>query len=188
MAALARRLKAATIGFGITVAPLFIIGMVQLTFLPQSVGAIEGLDSRGQAHVVSALRTDSLALHNIAAILVTIYWLLTAFIGGEEILRLRAANASLALFVVVLLILSLYTTFVRWPPVPEELKVLCSILGISDTDRPPFGFDTPSSCGAFIDAGHRLLLLGLLGLSILLLVTSLTIRIASSRRTRSANA
>jgi hypothetical protein len=182
--ALANRLKAATVGFCITAALLCIIAVAQLTLLPQIVGAIEGFDNKEKALVVSALRRDWLTLHVIAVILVAIYWSLAAMLGRGQILQLRAANVTLALFILGVLALTLYSSFVQWP---DELNGLCPLLGISDTDAPRFAFDAPSSCGAFIYAAHQIILLALLGIPIILLATSVIIRIASSRRARSAN-
>jgi hypothetical protein len=183
MAALANRFKAAAMGFGITVAPLCIIAVAQLTFMPQIVGAFEGLDSNEHALAVSVLRRDWLTLHAAAATLVAIYWLLTAVLGRGELLRLKAANVTLSLFVFAVMALTLYGSFGQWP---DALQGVCPFLGISDTDTPPYGMDTPSSCGAFVYAAHQIIALGILGLP-MLLATSVTVRIVSSRRARSAN-
>jgi hypothetical protein len=151
--------------------------------MPQIVGTFEGLDSNGQALAVSSLRRDWLTLHAAAAILVAIYWLLTAVLGRGELLRLRAANITLALFVFAVIVLTLYGSLGQWGDV---LKGVCPFLGISDTDAPPYGFDTPSSCGAFVYAAHQNIVFGVLGLP-MLLATSGIVRIVSSRRARSAN-
>lgn len=104
-AALANRLKAATVGFCTTIAPLGIIAVAQLTFMPQIVGTFEGLDSNGQVSTVSYLRGEWFTFHAAVAILVAIYWLLTAIFGRGQLLRLRAANVTLALFVFAIMAL-----------------------------------------------------------------------------------
>lgn len=182
MAAFTNRLKAAALGFGITVAPGVIVAVAQFIFLPQIVATMEGLDTNDRALAVSSLRTDWLVVHIIAAAIFGIYWLLTAVLGRGQILRLRAANVTLALCVVAYLTITLYYIFVPWP---DGLKIVCPFLGISDTDAPRFGFDAPSSCGAFVYTAHQMIALGLLGL-IVPFTISLIIRIVSSRRATSA--
>lgn len=184
MRALGHRLKAAAIGFGATVPPLLIVAVVQLTFLPQIVGKIEGFDSKEQAWLISSMRYDWIMLYSSAVILVIFYWLLAAVLGNEKLLQSRSANLTLAFFVLGFLVLTLYYDFFQSP---VELKGLCPLLGISDTDAPPFGFDVPSSCGVFAAAAHPIIVLGLLGLSMMFLAASAVIRIASSRRARSTN-
>ena len=174
------RLKAVAVGFGVTVAPLGMIAVTQFAFMPQIVGTFEGLDRNAQALAVSSLRRDWLTFHAVAAILVASYWLLSTALGRGELLRLRAANISLASFVFAYVVITLYSCFSPWG---EVFTRLCPYLGISDTNS-PFGFDTLSSCGAFAYAAHRIIVLGTLGLP-LLLATSLIVRIVSSRRMRS---
>ncbi|MXO60799.1 hypothetical protein GRI89_14750 [Altererythrobacter salegens] len=178
MAALTIRLKAATLGFGITVAPLAIVATAHLTFMPQIVAAMEGLDSNDRALAVSFLRRDWFAQHGIVAILFAIYWVITAALGKEQILRAKAANSILAFCVAAYLTITLYFIFVQWP---DGLTFVCPLLGISDADAPPFGFDVPSSCDAFVYAANQMILLGLVGL-IAPLIISLVVRIVSSRR------
>lgn len=178
MAALINRLKAATLGFGITVAPLAIVAIAHLTFMPQIVVAIEGLGSSERAPAVASLRSDWFAMHSIVAIIFAIYWMITAVLGREQLLRSRAANRILAFCVVVYLTITLYFIFVQWP---DGLRVICPLFGISDTDAPAFAFDALSSCDAFAYAANQMIVLGLLGL-IVPLVISLIVRIVSSRR------
>ncbi len=182
MAAPTNRLKAATLGFGITVAPLAIVAVAQLIFMPKIVAAMGGLDGNERALAVSSLRGDWLAVHGIVAAIFAIYWLLTAVLGRGQFLKLRAANVTLALCVVAYLTITLYYIFVQWP---DGLKIVCPFLGISDTDAPSFGFDTTSSCGAFVYAAHQIIVLGLLGLVVPFTI-SLIVRIVSSRRATSA--
>jgi hypothetical protein len=179
----ANRLKAAAIGFGITIAPVGVLAAAQFAFLPQMAGAIEGLDSNEQAWAVSVLRRDWLAFHAAAAALVAIYWLLTAALGRGQLLQLRAANVTLALFVFALVTLAAYGSFIQWP---GQIKGVCPFLGISDTDA-PFGFDAQSSCDTFSYAAHPIIVLALLGLSVVLLAASVILRIVSSRRARPAD-
>ena len=177
MAALSNRLKAATLGFGITVAPLAIVATAHLTFMPQIVAAMEGLDSSDRALAVSSLRRDWATMHSIVAMMFAIYWVIAAVCGRGQILRLNVANILLAFCVVAYLAITLYYILVPWP---DGLRILCPLLGISDTDALPFAYDAQSSCGAFAYAAHQLILLGLLGL-VVPLITSLVVRIVSSR-------
>lgn len=108
MAALMNRLKAATLGFGITVAPLAIVATAHLTLMPQIVAAMEGLGSSERALAVSSLRSDWFATHSIVAIIFAIYWMITAVFGREQLLRSRAANRILAFCVVAYLTITLY--------------------------------------------------------------------------------
>jgi hypothetical protein len=174
------RLKAAAVGFGITVAPVGAVAVTQFAFLPQIVGAIEGLDISEQMWAVSVLRRDWLTFHAAAAALIAVYWLLTAVLGKGQLLQSRAANVTLALFVFAIVILTIYGSFVQWP---EQIKGACPFLGISDTDA-PFGFDAQSSCDTFSYGAHMTIVLALFGMSVVLLATSAILRIASSRLAR----
>ncbi|NLR70189.1 hypothetical protein HGI47_04795 [Novosphingobium sp. ERN07] len=178
MAALSNRLKSATLGFGITVAPLAIVAAAHLTFMPQIVAAMEGIDNNDQALAVSSLRMEWLATHSIVAAIFVIYWFITALFGRDQILRSRFSNNTLAFCVAAYLIVTLYYIFFRWN---DGLKILCPLLGISDTDAPPFACDPQSSCGAFAYAAHQMIFLGLLGLVVPLII-SLAVRIISSHR------
>ncbi len=179
MSTLADRLKAATTGFGITAAPLCIIAVTQFIFIPQIAESFAGLDNNERAWAVSSLRKEWFTFHAAAVISVAMYWFLVAVLGRGKFLRFRTANAALALFAVAILAIVLYYSFGPWDVV---LSSVCPFLGISDTDAPPFGFDTPSSCGAFVYGTQQVILLGLLGSPILLLTVSLAARIFSSRR------
>lgn len=178
MAALANRIKAATMGFGITVVPLAIFATGQLIFMPKIVAAMEGLGKRDQALVVSSWRSDYSATHSIVMTIFAIYWVMTAVFGREELLKSRAANGILAFCVAAYIRITAYFTFVQWH---DGLEILCPLLGISNTDGNPFGFDVKTPCGAFVYAADQTLLLGLVGL-ILPLIVSLIVRIVSSRR------
>lgn len=178
MAALTNRLKAATLGFGITVAPLAIVASAHIIFMPQIVATMEGLDSSDRALAVSSLRREWFAMHSIVVIIFAIYWIITAVFGKEKILRSKAANIILTFCVTAYLAITLYFNFVPWP---DGLEIVCPLLGISDTDAPPFGFDVQSSCRAFVYAVNGMIVLGLVGL-IVPLVISLIVRIVSSRR------
>ncbi len=178
MAALTNRLKAATLGFSITVAPLAIVATAHLILMPQIVAAMAGLDNNDQALAVSYLRRDWFAMHSIVAIMFAIYWVITAAFGREQILRSNAANSILTFCVAAYLTITLYFIFVQWP---DGLEIVCPLLGISDTDAPPYACDPRSSCGAFAYAANQVILLGLVGL-IVPLIISLIVRIVSSRR------
>ena len=152
--------------------------------MPQIVGSFAGLDSNEQAWAVSSLREDWLTFHAAVAISVAIYWLLMVMLGRGRLLRFRSSNVTLAVFVAAVMALVLYASIGPWG---EGLKGVCPLIGISDADAPPFGFDTPSSCEAFIYGAHQVIGLGLLGLPILLLTISLIARIVSSRSARPAD-
>ena len=177
MTALANRLKAAAVGFVITVAPTIIVALADFILLPFRVGTVDELNWE---------RSDSLTFHAIVAIAVAIYWLISALLGRGQLLQLISANATLALSVFLLMFLPRYSFF--FGEGPDDWKGMCPFLGISDTDAQPYALDARSSCGYFVDDAYNTLLLGLLDLSIVLLVTSLIVRIISSRRARSANA
>ena len=134
MAALTNRLKAATLGFGITVAPLAIVATAHLTFMPQIVAAIEGLDSNDRAMAVSSLRSEWFVMHIVVAIIFAIYWVITMVCGRGEILRSSAANRVLAFCVFAYVTITLYFIFVQWP---DGLDFVCPLLGISDRTHPP---------------------------------------------------
>jgi hypothetical protein len=178
MAALSHRLKSAIFGFGITVAPLAIVATAHLAFMPYFVAATEGLDGHDRALTVSNLRTEWFAMHSIAAIIFAAYWIIAALGGKGQTLKPKVANGILTFCVITYLLITLYFISFRWT---EGLKILCPVLGISDTDAPPFVFDAQSSCGAFASATHLIILLGLPGL-VVPLVISLVVRIVSSRR------
>lgn len=179
---LIHQLKAATLGFGVTVTPIVIVAATQNIFMPQIVTVLQGVDSNDQAWVVSSLRREWLGVHTTAATIIAVYWLLTVVLGRGQLLRLKAANLTLAFCIVAYLTMTFYYIFVQWP---DGLKVVCPFLGISDTDAPRFVFDAQSSCGAFAYAVHQSIVLGTLGL-IVPLTISLIIRIVSSRRTKLA--
>ena len=178
MAALTNRLRAAIFGFGMTVAPLAFVATAHLTFMPQIVAALEGLDSSDRALALSSLRKEWFATHSIVVTIFAIYWLITAVFGRKQLLRSKAANIILAFCVAAYLTITLYFIFVPWP---DGLRILCPLLGISDTDAPPFGFDAQSSCSAFAYAANQMIVLGLVGL-IVPVIASLVVRLVSSRR------
>jgi len=155
---------------------LAIVALVQFALMPQIVGSYEGLTHSEQAEAISASRRDCLILHAIAATLFAIYWLLAALFGKGQLLRLRAANKTLALSVLAFLALSPYHAFFPWP---KDLKGVCPIIGISDTDPNPYA--TATNCDGFVAEAYMMIVLGLLGLSVVLLVASVIVRIVSSR-------
>jgi hypothetical protein len=180
MTALAGRLKAATVGFGITVAPLAFIAMAHFAFVPQIVGAREGSVSSGEhAARISELRMAWFAFHALAVTLVAIYWLLTAVLGRGQLLRFRAANVTLGLFVLVIMAAAPFYAFVPWP---DDLKGICPFLDISDEYTNPYALDAQSSCDSFVYAARTITVLGLIGLPVPLLIASVIVRIVSSRR------
>ena len=176
---LASRLKAATIGFGTTVAPLAVIAAIQFAIVPQIGGADESLGSGERAEYIANLRREWFIFHAVAATLVGIYWLLTAVLGRGQLLRFRVANVSLALFVLLIIASTPFFALIPWP---DNLRGLCPFLGISEEYWNPYAFDDRSSCGLFVDRVHGIMLLALIGLPIPLLVTSLIVRIVGSRR------
>lgn len=183
MTALTNRLKAATLGFGVTVAPLAVVVAAQLIFMPQIVAAMAGIDRNDRALAVSSLRTEWVTMHSIVAAAFALYWLLTALIGKGQLLKIRVANIILGFCIFCYLSITLIYVFVD---LPEGLKVVCPLFGISDTDAPRFACDPQSSCDAAVYPVHLLIALAPLGL-IVPLTISLIVRIVSSRRAASAN-
>lgn len=179
MIALADRLKVATVGFGITVAPLAFIAMAQFAVIPRIVGARESSASSEHAATISELRMEWLSFHAFAVTLVAIYWLLTAVFGRGQLLRFRAANVTLGLFVLVIMAAAPFYAFIPWP---DDLKGICPFFGISDEYTNPYAIHAQSSCDSFVSAAHMITLLGLIGLPVPLLVASVIVRIVSSRR------
>ncbi|WP_109806478.1 hypothetical protein [Sphingosinithalassobacter portus] len=177
MAALKNRLKAAALGFGITVAPLAIVAIAQFIFMPQIVAAGEGLDSNDKALALSYQQMLWFTAHTIVAILFAIYWFLVALLGKGQILRCRAANRILNFCVVAYLTITLYSILL-WT---DGEGAVCSFLGISDTDALPYVLDAMSSCDSFFFDITQFLGFGLLGL-IVPFIISLIVRIVSSRR------
>lgn len=172
------QLKAATVGFAITVAPLAIVALAQNIVMPQVVAVAQEVVSDDRARIVAWLRSEWLRMHTIVATIIAMYWLLTALFGRGQLLRAKAANLSLALCVFTYLTITIFFSFFQRP---DDLRVVCLFLSISDTDAPSFAFDGRSSCGDFIRAAHQLLMLGMLGLVVPLTI-SLIVRIVSSRR------
>jgi hypothetical protein len=178
MAALTNRLKAATMGFGITVAPLAIVATAHLIFMPQIGAAMQELENSDRSSAaISSLQSDWFAMHSIVVIIFATYWAITAAFGREGLLRSKAANSILAFCVSAYLTITAYFIFVQWP---DGLEIICPVLGISNMDGAPFGFDVKTSCGAFVYAANQIMLLGLVGLIVPLSI-SLIVRIVSSR-------
>ena len=175
----ASRPKAAAFGFAVTVAPIAAVAAAQFALIPHIIGAIEGLDSGEQIRAVSILRRDWLTFHAAAGALVALYWVLAAAFAKRQLLRSRAANVTLALFVFSLVAFAVYGSSIQWP---DELKGLCPLLNIPDTYPNPFGFDAQSSCDVFVQRIHMIIILGLLGFAVALLLASAVLRIVSSRR------
>ena len=173
-----RDIKAAALGFGITVVPLVIVATVHLILMPQIVAAMEGLDGNERASAIWSLRRDWFATHSIVVIMLAIYWVTAAAYGGDKILQIRIANRLLAFCVIVYLTICFYYIFAS---PPDGLSIFCSLFGIPNTDAPAFGFDVPSTCEAFIYAANQMIVLVLMGLIVPLFI-SLIVRIISSRR------
>lgn len=182
MSALTNRLRAATVGLGITVAPLVIIATVQFILMPHTLPTLEGLSSNQRDLAVAYQRMQWSFLYIVAATLFFIYWLLAAMLGTGQLLRLRAANVTLALCLFALMVLALYGSFVQWP---DNIKDICRLLNISDVDAPLYACDAQSSCDHFVFTTHMSIIFWLVGLSIILLATSLIVRIVSSRHASS---
>jgi hypothetical protein len=176
------RFREAAVGFAITVAPMSLWAFVQVAMLSQLVGRIEAPGSALHAEAVSILRRDWLVFHFIAIGLVGVYWLVVARFGRANFLRRTSANVTLALFMLSLLSFTAYGSLIGWP---DQMKGICSFLGVSDT-YPRFGFDVQSSCDVFVQKVHITIIFGLLGLAVLLLVASGVLRIASPRTARLA--
>jgi hypothetical protein len=182
LTAFASRLKAASKGFGITVAPLAIVALVQFALMPQIVGSRENLANYDQAETISYARWQWLITHAVAAALFAIYWLLAAVFGKGELLRLRAANKTLILSLLAYLFQSPFYAFFPWPhDLHSVFGGVCSVIGLSDELANPYAMDELTDCGAFFAIVHTLATMGLVALSLVLLVVSVIVRIVSSR-------
>jgi hypothetical protein len=173
------RLKEAAVGFAITLAPVCAMAIIQIALLEQIVGRVDEFNGIDQAWAVSKLRKEWLTIHAVAAGAVAVYWLASAGLGRGQLLRRKAANITLTLFILALFSFTVYGSIIEWP---ADMKSLCPLFGISDAYQYEFACDPKSSCDLFVEGFHIIMLLGLLGLMVVLLVSSAVLRIASSRR------
>lgn len=178
MRARGNRLKAAATGFGVAVTPLFVAAVFQLIILPQISGKIGGIDNKEHAWLISRAINEWPIWYAFSVIIIACYWSIVAIFGGDKLLQSRSANITLTLFILDFLAFNLFSEFFRFS---SELQGLCPLLSISTTDGSPFGFEDGSSCGAFTQVAHGIIFLGLFGSSMLFLVASAVIRIASTR-------
>ena len=173
-----RRLTEAALGFAVTALPLAAIGSAQFLLARRTVEVAGGMDPDIDTWAVAQFRSALTSTYAVVTCLVMAYWLLTATLGRGRILAIRSANVTLVLSGSVFGCVMVIASAVRAPT--ALLKAACPLLRLSDT-YPKFGFDVPTACGAFAYSAFSALQILLLGLSALLLTTSVILRISLSR-------
>ena len=176
------RLKSAAIGFGVTLVTIFALAGAQLLLASHTVAVVGRMDPETDVWAVSQLREELGKFYAMVTAMLAIYWLWVTVAGRGHLLRIRSANVTLALSLLIFALAMAVATFVQ---VPEAFKGACPVLGVSDTFPPlpkgVFGFDKQTPCEAFLRRAVPLLLLGL---PTVLLVASAVLRIFGSRRQR----
>ena len=172
----ASRFKCGVTGFGITLAPIVVLAGAQFLLAPQIVASVGGLDPKIHTWAVPFFRSELAVFYAFVASIICGYWVLTSTLGRGNFLRIRSANFAL---VVAGLTFAFATVVATAVPMPARLfKGACPVLGLSDT-QPTFGFDGQSDCEAFANGAVPIVLLGL---PLVLLVTSAILRVVVSRR------
>ena len=177
----ANRFKRAVLGMGITLAPVAALACTQFLLAPHTVAAVGGMDPKVDAWAVSAVRSSLVQGYSVIATIIMVYWLLTGTLGWGQSLKIRSANVALALSGLTFAFAMAIASTV---PSPGRLfKVACPVLGLPDTmpalPSGIFSFDGQTSCEAFANGAVPIVLLGL---PLILLVTSAILRIFVSRR------
>jgi hypothetical protein len=174
---LLKRAQAASIGFCFTVVPLITALAIYWALVPIIHGSIKYLDGNERDFRYVALWSDWLIISIFIASGSAVYWGLAATLGRSHFLSIKSANITLALSFAVYglgsLIRSIFTEATAG-------KVICSILGLSDGNYRPSGFDDRGPCAAFLDEANLMTGLAFALTAIFLLVTSLTLRIIFS--------
>lgn len=173
------RIKRAGLGLGVTLMPIAALATAQYVIAPYSVAINLGNDPELNARAVSDLRRSLAHLYSVVALVLAIYWLLTAFLGGIQLLKIKSANVVLALSVVTF---ASGIGVVSFFQVPDAFRGSCPILGLPDKIHHPAGtfvFDGQSPCDAFLRLSVASLILGL---PLILLAASAFLRILGSRR------
>ena len=180
-----QRSKDAALGLGITLLPIAALACMQFLLAPYTVATLGLMDPEIEDRAVSSLRGGIPRVYAVIALIVAAYWLLVATLGRGRFLRIRSANIALALSVLTFAFIAvMVSTNMR---LENFFKGLCPLLGLP-AERPDLSFDgqtdfpfddRPTPCAAFADGAEPIVLLGLL---LLLFVTSATLRIVVSRR------
>lgn len=174
---LLKRARAASIGFCVTVVPLITALTIYWALVTIIHGSIRDVDGNEHDFRYVTWWSDWLIISIFIASVSAIYWGLAAALGRSHFLSIKSANIALALSFAVyglgLLIRSILTEAAAG-------KVICSILGLSDDNYRPSGFDDRAPCSAFLDEADLMTGLAFALMAIFLLVTSLTLRIIFS--------
>lgn len=177
-----QRFKGAAFGLGITLVPIAALACVQFLLAPYTVAAMGMMDPAIDARAVSSLQRGLVDAYAVIALIIAAYWLLVAALGRGQFLRIKSANVALALSVLTFALAMVIASTV--PRTERLFKGACPVFGHSDelpTLGPDgtFGFDGQSSCEAFARGVAPIVLLGL---PLILLITSASLRIVMSRR------
>lgn len=175
----ATRIKRAGFGLAITLMPIVALATAQFVIAPYTAAANLGNDPELNAWAVTDIRRSLAHLYSVITLILAIYWLFTAFLGGNQILKIKSANVVLALSIVTF---ALGIAIVSLFQVPDAFRGGCPILGLPNTIHYPagtFGFDGQSPCDAFL---RQAVLSLMLGLPLILLAASAVLRIFGSRR------
>lgn len=175
------RFKRAVLGMGLTLVPVAALAYAQFLLAPHTVAVAGGMDPQVDAWAVSAVRSSLAQGYTVIATIIFAYWLLTGTFGKGQFLKIKSANVVLALSG---LALGFAMAIASTVPMPARLfKVACPVLGLPDTmaalPSGTFGFDGQTSCEAFAQGAVPIVLLGL---PLILFVTSAILRIVLSRR------
>ena len=176
------RFKSAAIGFGVTFAAVATVAGAQFLLARHTVAIVGRMDPETNTWAVSQLRGHLAEFHVIVVAIVATYWLLVALAGRGQLLQVRSANFALALSGLIFASAMVVSSFVQ---VPEAFRVACPVFGVSDTFPPlpegVFGFDRQTPCERFL---RRAVPSILLGLPVILLISSAVLRVFGSRKQR----
>ena len=171
-----QRFNGAALGLGITLLPIAALACAHLLLVPYTLATVHMFDPSIDPRMVPAIRSGLMRDYAIIALIVAAYWLLVATLGRGQFLRIRSANITLALSVFTFACAAIIGFTVREPA--SLFKGVCPILGLSD-EVPGFGFDIRSPCQDFVGQAAPFVLLGV---PLVLIVTSAILRIVVSRR------
>lgn len=177
----ADRFKWAGLGLGITLAPVAALALAQFLWAPHIVASVGGMDPKIDTWAVSSFRSALAEGYTVVAAIIFAYWLITATLCRGQFLKVRSANVALVLSG---LIFALAMTIASTMPTPGRLfKASCPVFGFPDTmaalPSGKFGFDGQTPCEAFASGAAPIVLLGL---PLILFVTSAILRVIVSRR------
>ena len=178
-----QRFKGAAFGLGVTLVPLAALACVQFMLARYTVTAVFNADPAIAERFIASFQRELVNFYAVVTLIVAAYWLLVAALGRGQVLRIKSANIVLALSILTFALLMVIASTVSRP---ERLfKGACPVLGLSD-EQPTQGldgyyvFDGQSPCEAFARGDAPTVLL--VGLPIILLITSAILRIVVSRR------